>query len=451
VSRTNLVLLGIIAAELLVGGIVLARRAERPAPPQPDWNLLDPATAAQIRAAAATCESADDWRQLGELYMAAGCFAESEACHRTACALAPRDAQLARLWGFALERLAMLEEANKQFRRAIDLGIGNPDACRYFIARNHLRADNPTEARRVFTEGRALAANRYELARLHLRDGELPQAAELLQSVAEIQPSALQVHLLGYRLAMEKGHAKEAFFHADRARYALDKLPTPFDLEAERIFAVTKTLGPNRHWKQGRDLFQEGRLDELDRMLGEAAGVYRSPAVVELLANVAIRLGRFDEAIRLYQELQEQNGPSARVFALMGDVWDAAGEPAKARENWLQATQLGAGLDFKATHHKLAQSFAQAKEPAAADRHLARGHYFVGLDLLRLGHPDKSISYFTAAVKHDPKLTQGWFYLGEAQRLNGQNPQAAGAYRECLRLDPNHGRALAGLASLGVE
>jgi pentatricopeptide repeat protein len=451
VSLASRVLLLIIAAEALVGGLLAARRLRRPVPPQADWALLDPATAGQIRSAAAACESADDWRNLAELYMAAGCFAESESCHRIACELAPGNALFARQWGFALERLSLLDEANAQYRRAIDLGTPDPDACRYFIARNHLRAENPAEAGRVFTEGRALDANRYELARLHRRDGELAPAEDLLRSVANVRPRALQVHLLGYRLARDRGDARQAFVCGDRARYAPDKLPNPFDEEAERIIQATEYLGPNRHWKRGRELIEGGQLDEAEAVLDEAGQVYRSPAVVELLAEVAVRRGRFDEALRLFEEFQEQGGPSARIVARMGDVWDAAGDPAKARASWLRAVRLGAGLDLKATHQKLAVSFADAGDQPAADRHLALVHYFTGRELLQLGRPDQAVAPFAAAVDRDPALAQAWFYLGESRRLTGQTEPAAAAYRACLRLNPDHGRALDALAFLGVD
>jgi tetratricopeptide (TPR) repeat protein len=450
VSRASGVLLLVIAAEAVGGGVLVARRLDRPVPPQADWALLDPATAGQIRASAAACASADDWRNLGELYMAAGCFAESEECHRTACELAPGNALFARQWGFALERLSLLDEANAQYRRAIDLGTPDPDACRYFIARNHLRADNPAEARRVFAEGRALPANRYELARLHLRAGELAETADLLRSVAEVRPNALQVHLLGYRLAVARDDARQAFACADHARYAPEKLPNPFDEEAERIVGATEALGPNRTWTPARDLIEEGRLDDAERLLDEAGRVYRSPAVVELLAEVAVRRERFEQGLALFEEFQEMNGPAARIIARMGDVWEAAGDPSKARASWLRAARLGAGLDLQATHQKLAVSFARAGDQPAADRHLALSHYFAGRELLQRGRPDQAAASFAAAVERDPALAQGWFYLGESRRLTGQTGPAAEAYRACLRLNPDHGRALVGLDALGA-
>lgn len=446
--RTNRGLLLLVALEVTLGGILASRRLARPTPPQPDWALIDPVTAGQLRDAIAGCESAEDWRKLGELYMAEGCFRESEMCHRVACQLAPRDATSARQWAFALERLALLDEANEQYRRAADLRSEEADASAYFIGRNLLRADKPQEARAMFATGRALDANRYELARLHLRVREFGEAAVLLEGLSAARPNALQNNLLGYRLELERGDTRRAVLHADAARYATDKLPNPFDEEAARIIAVTQSLGPARQWKEARDLIESGHLNEAERMLREARQADSNPAVNELLAEVAIRRGHFGEAIGIFEELEVRNGPSARITGRTGDVWEASGQPAKARASWLRALQLEVGIDLKSTHHKLASSFATAGDKPAAEYHLARGHYFVGRDLLQFGYAPQSVDYFAAAVKHDPKFTQGWFYLGEARRVSGQVALAASAYRTCLQLNPDHGRALASMAAI---
>lgn len=442
------VLILIIIAELVAGGFLIAHRLLRATPPEADWSLLDPATAEEIRAAAATCESAADWRNLGELYMGAGFFAESEACHRIACDLDPKNALYARQWAFALERLALLDDANAQYRRAMELAADQADPCRYFIARNLLRMEKPAEARKVFEEGIRLPANHYELARLLTRAGALPEASTMHAELFTKGRNLLQVNLLGYRLAVERGDERKAFEYADRARYAPRKLLNPFDEEADRLVKVTAELGPGRHWKKGRDLIGAGRLEEARKLLEDEGRKDRSAAVLELLGEIALRQSRFDDAIALFGEFQERHGPFARITARMGDVWDAAGQPTKAREHWLKAVQLQAGVDLKATHHKLADSLTKAGDEAGAKRHRALGHYYVGRDLVHFGYAPKAIDYFAAAVKNDPSLTQAWFYLGESNRLSGQKKEAIEAYHACLERNPHHGRALASLGAL---
>ncbi len=450
--RARLWLVLLLVGELLLGGGLVVRRLRRPAPPRVDARLLDPITAGQIRAAAATCESAEEWRRLGELYMAVGCFRESEICHRVASELAPSDAQLARQWGFALERLALLEEANGQYRRAIELGAADPDACRYFIGRNLLRGENPREARAVFAEGQSLPANRYELARLHCRAGEFAEAFRLLQTLAPTHGQALQTNLLGYRIAREQGDSRRAFLHADQARYAPHKLLSPFDEEAQRIVTVNQTLGAGKQWAQGKELLQAGQLEAAERMLSEAAQVFHSPAIQELQAECALLAGRLDEGIRLLEAFQDENGRSARLIARIGDAQDSQEDTVKARASWLRALDLGSGLDLTATHLKLAQSFRLAGNQEQSERHFGFANFHAGRELLPFGPADRVVELFRAAVKQNPDFPEGWFYLGEACRRAGMEQEAAAAYRQCLQRQPYHGRARAGLAFLtGME
>lgn len=437
----------IIVAELLGGSFLIARRLLRVTPPEADWSLVDPATADDIRTAAATCESAEDWRKLGEIYMAAGFFADSEMCHRVACDLEPQNARFRRQWGFALERLGLLDAANAQYQRTMDLSGTEADACRYFIAKNLLRKDDSEAAQKIFAEGQALPANLYELARLQLKGGELARASTSLAKLAVQGSELLQVNLLGYRLAMERGDARKAFVFADRARYSLQKLQNPFDKEVERIITVTQGLGPGKSWKRGRKLIDSTELEEAQSLLEGEATKDRSAMVLELLAEIALRQRRFDDAVELLEELQAQHGPFPRITAQIGDVL-AASQSDNARDYWLKAAQLQAGVDLKAIHHKLADSFTTSGDEDAARRHRALGHYFVGRELLHFGYADKSINYFAGAVELDPTLDQAWFYLGESKRLSGQADEAREAYRKCLERNPHHGRALANLASL---
>jgi tetratricopeptide (TPR) repeat protein len=169
--------------------------------------------------------------------------------------------------------------------------------------------------------------------------------------------------------------------------------------------------------------------------------------VLELLAEIAQRQNRFDDAVELLDELQQRHGPFPRITALIGDML-ATHQPDKARDDWLKAAQLQAGVDLKAVHHKLADSFTTAGNEHAAQTHRALGHYFVGRELLHFGYADKSINYFAGSTELDPSLEQAWFYLGESRRLSGQSDSAREAYQKCLERNPHHGRALAILASM---
>jgi hypothetical protein len=60
-ARTRTLLAAVIAVELVAGGLLVADRLTRVAPPAPDLSDVDPATAAELRALSANCQTADRW------------------------------------------------------------------------------------------------------------------------------------------------------------------------------------------------------------------------------------------------------------------------------------------------------------------------------------------------------------------------------------------------------
>jgi predicted TPR repeat methyltransferase len=52
------------------------------------------------------------------------------------------------------------------------------------------------------------------------------------------------------------------------------------------------------------------------------------------------------------------------------------------------------------------------------------------------------------ATDADPRLVAAWFYLGEVHRLSDRLDDARTAYRKCLDLNPDFGRAHTGLMLL---
>jgi tetratricopeptide (TPR) repeat protein len=135
-SRFQWVLVVVIAGELVVGAELFSRQRSCPTPPLGELSYVDPMAAEQIRELVQKCRSPDDWARLGEVYQAYGYFPESEACYRLAGEGAPARADLAYHWGFALERIGQLAEANREYERAIELGHPQPGDCWYYIGRN---------------------------------------------------------------------------------------------------------------------------------------------------------------------------------------------------------------------------------------------------------------------------------------------------------------------------
>ena len=76
---------------------------------------------------------------------------------------------------------------------------------------------------------------------------------------------------------------------------------------------------------------------------------------------------------------------------------------------------------------------------------IARAHYLLGVACRDLGLGDEEADAYRAAVEIDPDFTQAWFRLGNHMSLRRQLDPAIEAWRETLRVDPNHEGALCNL------
>jgi tetratricopeptide (TPR) repeat protein len=452
VTRLRLLLVGVIAAELAAGAYLWFRRPkppDTPAAPVPDLSGIDPLVAAKIREQAADCRTPEQWAGLGETYLAVGYFAEGEACYRYAKEKKPNDPDRAFQWAFAVERLGRLPEANAGYERAVELGYRPAGDAWYFIGRNHLRMRDTEAARAAFEKAGNQPSARYELARLLDRAGNPEAAIPVLDRLAARYPTAVQPPLLRHRIEALRDGPK-AVVYADRADRFLTRLPTPFDDEFNRLEGAYQRLGQAAEWREARESLEAGDLVAAEKRTRDALAAGWAPELADLLADIESRKGRPAEAARLLQEVIDRAGPTAPILDGLGDALLAAGRPDQAVRAWARATDLGIGATAKGPYHKLAEHYRKAGDAAAADWHDALAYFAAGHELFWAGRYAEAKQPFEEAVKYDPRLAAGWCYLGEVHRLGGRPDDARKAYRRCLDLDPNFGRARTGLALLDL-
>ena len=107
-------------------------------------------------------------------------------------------------------------------------------------------------------------------------------------------------------------------------------------------------------------------------------------------------------------------------------------------------------------HRKLAAYYERKGDKEAARRHLALAFYTAGLEAFwddKLSDDRKlppARLAFEQAVELDPGLAHAWFYVGETHRLLNDPAAARQAYRRCLEINPDHGRAMANLSLLDL-
>ncbi|WP_020469955.1 tetratricopeptide repeat protein [Zavarzinella formosa] len=435
------ILLAVIVLELAIGGFKLWSRHQAPKGVAVNGEMVNPVTAADLTEMAEKARTPEEWRTLGESLMAAGYYAESEMAHRTACDMAPANPTYRFQWAFALERLALLNEANEQYRQAISLKYAKPDAARYYIGRNFLRMEKVPEAVGAYEEGRGLPACQYELARLANRAGDLAKANELLDGLLRTHGQFIEPNLLRYRMAADRGDKREMFRWADRVRHAKGRLPNPFEDDFTRVTDRTIVLGDTARWKTAAKLMQEEKTEEAERLIRQTLELEWQFDGADLLAELEQKKGNHAEAIRILEDALARNGPSGQLLGRLGYTWMIAGQPAKAMPYWKRALPMFPPSD----RDVLAQAAAETAV-SFGDRETARMFeteviFATGLKRLTDSRFREAAASFEEVAKREPANAEAWFQLGEARRLGGNIAGAIAAYQKCLETSPGHGRA----------
>jgi tetratricopeptide (TPR) repeat protein len=444
-------LLLVILVELLGGGYFLYRKRSEPVPPVPDLSAVDPLVAAHIRDRAAHCRTADDWAALGETYLAYGYFPEGEACYRAAVSRTPNDHQRRADWAFSLERIGRPDRALVEYVRAATPDPQQQGECLYAMGRNGLRNGDSTAATRAFQEATTQPSARYELARLKAKAGEPKAAIRILDQLATEFPNAVQPPLLRHRIEVLRDSPTAAVY-ADRAdRFFHTRLPTPFDRDWKRLDERYQSVGLHREWREADDLLQAGQPADAEKRARDALAFGWNPDGVDLLAEIESRKGQPAEAARLLQEIIDRAGPSAAVLDAIGDAYVGMGKPDLAVQAWVRAAELGIGASAKMPYHKLTTHYEKAGDQTAARRFQARAFLAAGHEEFWAGRLQDAQFLMQQATDTDARLGAAWFYLGEVHRLSNRPDDACTAYRKCLDLDPDFGRAHTGLMLLDLR
>ena len=442
------ILLGVVAAELLVGGAAIGWKLTAPGPPLADLSGVDAITAGDLRGMAASVRTSEDWRKLGEAYMAAGFFRESEACHRVAAERNANSAEAIQQWALALERLGSLDDANAAYARAARIDPARSASCSYLVARNKLRQEDVPAARQAFQEAGDLPAARYELARLLLREGQRDQAAAMFIALAREFPAAQQPPQLLHRIALQAQRLSDAAEAADRQDAAGQRLPSPFDADVQRLLAVADQFGLRRMWHEASRLLEAGQTKAAEQLLRDALAARFDGSPADWLADALFQQGRMDEAVIVLEEVVQRQGPQVAYLERLGDTLDALGRPEEARAAWQRATQLSFGPPLRDVHGKLAASLAAAGQQPLATQQFALTAQAAGIGEFRAGKLAEAESALRDCVRLDPQLAHAWYYLGEVTRRRGDFAAARSAYQQCLSVQPHHGRAADRLEAL---
>lgn len=445
-SLARWIVTGILVMEGLAGGWLAVVRLLEPRVPMPVFEGTNEFTQMELRQQAAACRTAAAWREMGEAYLATGFFREAEACQRVACQREPSNARFAFEWAFALERLGELERANELYSLAATLGYEHPDECHYFIGRNLLRQVRVDEAQRAFERAGELPAARYARAKIHW-DLQEAAAESITDQLLAQHASALQPLWLKQRITAGRND-QAAHKYRDRWELCSERLHNPFDRDVLRLTARNHSLGLPRRVSAAEGLLAAENYQAAEAAFADILQVRWNSAAADQRADALFQLSRKKEALALLLEMLERDGPTVSTLERLGDAHSDLGKEREARQAWERAVRLGPGTTAKDACFKLGYSYEKASEPAKAQPWLAQGNCSLGMELMRQQNYGDARIMLGRAVKLDPESSRAWFQVGELERLLGSTAEALAAYRQCIRLEPTHGKCSAALAGL---
>ena len=148
------------------------------------------------------------------------------------------------------------------------------------------------------------------------------------------------------------------------------------------------------------------------------------------------------------EECVNRVGASAKTLDIIGVASVQLGDRARAQRVWEQAIELEPTPNL---YGKLAELRRLADDALGAARYWSLEQYQTGKDAWLNNDLTAAREHLEKAVALYEGHPHTWFYLGQTRRFLGDIPGAKAAYRRCLQINPDHGRALRAWERLNQE
>ncbi len=264
-----------------------------------------------------------------------------------------------------------------------------------------------------------------------------------LMALAQTEPSALP-----------PDQAETVYFNLGHARSGQEKWEAA--IEAYRKSRVEDEL----HWI-ANCLLQLGRLDEATLALQNF--LVRFPDrddVREQVAQLLVTTGRNKEALDAYQHLLTVRPGDERLHRAVANQLLALGRDIEALDRLEIAWRLGtrkpevarliADLYLQEGMHVEAATY-YAKHLVLSDDVGADDLFRVGYTYFSGGEYTSAAKYFRKAIELDKRYANGFLYLGNIARIEGDTPRAVEAFRAALGADADLGEAHEALGTIELE
>lgn len=444
-------LLACVAIEILVAVLFVVAWLRDPVPSRSGLAHYHPATADEIRSLEKTVRdssTAENWLTLGKAYLAAGFFPPGEYC----CEQAARDdsASFEALywWGVALNQLGETSQAIEKFRQALPLAddhtfINDARArCWYGIGRNLLRQEDAANAEAAFRKAGDYLPARRQLIRILVRADRGSEAILILDELVSRYPNESSFYQLRARAREQTGDTAGAFEDRTHVERAPDRLRSD-SIIAELQFEFG-AIGLNRQLGNCSRLTAEQPQQAVTCLRELLSAEWRTELAVTLV-EAEMRIGNAQQAVDLLNELMQRDGTTPERLAQLayGHRW--LGQDEISFKLLQRAAQL---MHIKSVHDGLSQAYLARGESKLSGRHRALASMTGGIAAFRENRIREASTQLQQALQLDSELSNGWFYLAECHRVQGQVDDALDALTQCLQIDQNHGRARSRLSRL---
>lgn len=274
------------------------------------------------------------------------------------------------------------------------------------------------------------------LATAHRMRGRATEALAILQPLSEAQPQAA---LVQYELALalgRSGRGDESLAALRRALVLKPGLPQAWLALADHLRVIGDAEGADvaylsyvrhsakdPHLLQAAEALADNRLADAEPLLrGWLKQHPTDVAAIRMLAELAVRVGRSEEAQHLLERCLEL-APGFR----------------EARQHYALVLHRDQQSE---------RALAQLDILLADDAGNASGRTLKAAILCRLGEYDAGIDLYDAILREYPNNPRVWMSHGHALKTAGRQEEAIAAYRHSITLDPAFGEAYWSLANL---
>jgi tetratricopeptide (TPR) repeat protein len=445
-SRWQRALAVFVAIEFAAAAIFVGRLAMRPAIPAVALDHVDAEVAGAIawHQRGMDLSSSDDWQSLAKLYLAFGCLPEAESCCREAAELAPGSKEAFYSWAVVLERLGRLPGAEEKLTKAMELGVVESEAW-VRLGRIRMRQEHAEAAAEAFRTALEKSPDQASaaigLARILLRAGRPEEAAGVIRPLVAKHPRAHAPCQLLSRAEAALGRKAEADELLAKAEWRPEVLPfVDPRADADRWAA---SVGALRWATESRAAAAKGDAQTAALLIQRALDLGWDDRFALEAAAAFLQIKQPQEALAMLGRTTAAAGKSGYAAWLQGEAYAMLGKSGLAQDAWEESVKLRGS---EAAHRRLAE--AHRPQEALAQRHRALALYFAALGHLQAGERERAEESLRESLKIEPAQGMAWRLLGNAERVAGRDDAARQAYRRCLEIRPEDGRAQDSLHAL---